>query len=161
MSQRGDRGEGHARRPGRSSSFDIFDSDCPLLFLARLVDLARVDRVLMRTLNLDCSIRKPGNGHDGHQRVVNQPDTTGFQPAPAPGPHQTPARPPPAPQNAATPEPAPGHCAPSPTAPASTRTSLIQHTPAITTIADLPVERAPLPRLQQRGLEVLQYHNIW
>jgi len=32
---------------------------------------------------------------------VNQPDTTGFQPAPAPGTHQTPARPPPAPQNAA------------------------------------------------------------
>ncbi|EMS64816.1 Eukaryotic translation initiation factor 4G [Triticum urartu] len=43
--------------------------------------------------------RKPGNGHGGHQRVVNQPDTTGFQPAPAPGPLQTPPRPP-APQNA-------------------------------------------------------------
>jgi hypothetical protein len=33
------------------------------LYLTRLVDLARVDRVLMRTLDLDCSIRKPGNGH--------------------------------------------------------------------------------------------------
>lgn len=31
---------------------------------------------------------------------MSQPDTTGFQPAPAPVPHQTPARPPVAPQNA-------------------------------------------------------------
>jgi hypothetical protein len=71
------------------------------LYFTRLVDLARDDRVLMRTLDLDFSFRKPGNGHGGHQRVVNQPDTTGLQPAPTPGPHQTPARPPPAPQNAA------------------------------------------------------------
>ncbi|KAI4966531.1 hypothetical protein ZWY2020_040664 [Hordeum vulgare] len=50
------------------------------------------------TSDLDCSFRKPGNGHGVHQRVVNQPDTTGFQPAPAPGPLQTPPRPP-VPQN--------------------------------------------------------------
>ncbi|ONL99761.1 hypothetical protein ZEAMMB73_Zm00001d029873 [Zea mays] len=129
MSEREDRGEGHARRPSRSSSFGghrgggvggagkggagslgqpplssnrrgwILIALC--LCLARLVDLARVDRVLMRTLDLDCSIRKPGNGHGRHQRVVNQPDTTGYQPAPAPGLLQTPARSPPAPQNAA------------------------------------------------------------
>ncbi|KAL5197516.1 hypothetical protein ABZP36_001028 [Zizania latifolia] len=93
MSQRGDRGEGHARRPGRSSNFGGHrgggvggggkggggPSGQPPLSSNR-------------------SFRKPGNGHGGYPRVVNQPDTTGFQPAPAPIHLQTPLRPP-APQN--------------------------------------------------------------
>lgn len=96
MSQRGDRGEGHARRPGRSSSFGGHRGGG-----VGGAGKGGAGSSGQPPLSSNRSFRKPGNGHGGHQRVVNQPDTTGFQPAPAPGTHQTPARPPPAPQNAA------------------------------------------------------------
>ncbi|KAL6856105.1 hypothetical protein ACP4OV_018907 [Aristida adscensionis] len=97
MSQRGDRGEGHARRPGRSSSFGGHrGGGVGGAAKAGGGPSGQPSLSSNRSFN-----RKPGNGHGVHQRVVSQPDTTGFQPAPAPGPLQTPARPPPAPQNAA------------------------------------------------------------
>ncbi|KAJ1291366.1 hypothetical protein BS78_02G311500 [Paspalum vaginatum] len=102
MSQRGDRGEGHARRPGRSSSFGGHRGGG--VGGAGKGGGAPTGQPPLSTSR---SYRKPGNGHGAHQRVVSQPDTTGFQPAPAPGPHQTPARPPPVPQNAAPQIPAP------------------------------------------------------
>uniref|UniRef100_A0ACD5YVX5 Uncharacterized protein n=1 Tax=Avena sativa TaxID=4498 RepID=A0ACD5YVX5_AVESA len=95
MSQRGDRGEGHARRPGRSSSFGG----------PRGGGVSGASKGGggpsggQPPLSSNRSFGKPRNGHGAHQRVVNQPDTTGFQPAPAPGPLQTPPRPP-APQGA-------------------------------------------------------------
>uniref|UniRef100_A0A8R7PCT9 Uncharacterized protein n=1 Tax=Triticum urartu TaxID=4572 RepID=A0A8R7PCT9_TRIUA len=96
MSQRGDRGEGHARRPGgRSNSFGGHRGGG----VGGAGKGAGGPSGGQPPLSSNRSFRKPGNGHGGHQRVVNQPDTTGFQPAPAPGPLQTPPRPP-APQNA-------------------------------------------------------------
>ncbi|KAF8669229.1 hypothetical protein HU200_051560 [Digitaria exilis] len=100
MSQRGDRGEGH-RRPGRSSSFGGHRGGG-----VGGAGKGGAGSSGQPPLSSNRSFRKPGNGHGGHQRVVSQPDTTGFQPAPAPGPHQTPARPP-APQNAAAHAPVP------------------------------------------------------
>ncbi|KAK3125346.1 hypothetical protein QOZ80_7BG0603660 [Eleusine coracana subsp. coracana] len=101
MSQRGDRGEGHARRPTR-----------PNFGGHRGGGVGGAGRgggppSGQPPVSSNRSFKKPGNGHGGHQRVVSQPDTTGFQPAPAPGSLQTPARPPPAPQNAATHVPVP------------------------------------------------------
>ncbi|KAG2646050.1 hypothetical protein PVAP13_2KG476205 [Panicum virgatum] len=103
MSQRGDRGEGH-RRPGRSSSFGGHRGGG-----VGGAGKGGGGSSGQPPLSSNRSFRKSGNGHGGHQRVVSQPDTTGFQPAPAPVPHQTPARPPVAPQNAAAhfPVPAP------------------------------------------------------
>ncbi|VAH29112.1 unnamed protein product [Triticum turgidum subsp. durum] len=96
MSQRGDRGEGHARRPGgRSNSFGGHRGGG----VGGAGKGAGGPSGGQPPLSSNRSFRKPGNGHGGHQRVVNQPDTTGFQPAPAPGPLQTPPRPP-VPQNA-------------------------------------------------------------
>ncbi|NP_001413676.1 eukaryotic translation initiation factor 4G [Triticum aestivum] len=96
MSQRGDRGEGHARRPGgRSNSFGGHRGGG----VGGAGKGAGGPSGGQPPLSSNRSFRKPGNGHGAHQRVVNQPDTTGFQPAPAPGPLQTPPRPP-APQNA-------------------------------------------------------------
>ncbi|KAL6656755.1 hypothetical protein ACP70R_004535 [Stipagrostis hirtigluma subsp. patula] len=102
MSQRGDRGEGHARRPGRSSSFGGHRGGG-----VGGAGKGGGGPSGQPPLSSNRSFRKPGNGHGGHQRVVSQTDTTGFQPAPAPGPLQTPARPPPAPQNAASNVPVP------------------------------------------------------
>ncbi|CAN6168405.1 unnamed protein product [Urochloa humidicola] len=102
MSQRGDRGEGHARRPGRSSSFGGHRGGG-----VGGAGKGGAGCSGQPPLSSNRSFRKPGNGHGGHQRVVSQPDTTGFQPAPAPVPHQTPARPPVAPQNAAAHVPVP------------------------------------------------------
>ncbi|WVZ66319.1 hypothetical protein U9M48_015559 [Paspalum notatum var. saurae] len=109
MSQRADRGEGHAaRRPGRSSSFGGHRG-------GGVGGAGKGGGAPsgQPPLSTNRSFRKPGNGHGAHQRVVSQPDTTGFQPAPAPGLHQTPARPPPVPQNAApqipVPAPRPQH----------------------------------------------------
>ncbi|XP_062189225.1 eukaryotic translation initiation factor 4G-like isoform X2 [Phragmites australis] len=104
MSQRGDRGEGHARRPGRSTSFGGHRGGG-----VGGAGKGGGGPSGQPPLSSNRSFRKPGNGHSGHQRVVSQPDTTGFQPAPAPGPLQTPVRPPTAPQNAAAyiPIPAP------------------------------------------------------
>ncbi|XP_062187059.1 eukaryotic translation initiation factor 4G-like [Phragmites australis] len=108
MSQRGDRGEGHARRPGRSSSFGGHRGGG-----VGGAGKGGGGPSGQPPLSSNRSFRKPGNGHGGHQRVVSQPDTTGFQPAPAPRPLQTPARPPPSPQNAAAhiplPVPRPQH----------------------------------------------------
>ncbi|CAN6211959.1 unnamed protein product [Urochloa humidicola] len=107
MSQRGDRGEGH-RRPGRSSGFGGHRGGG-----VGGAGKGGAGSSGQPPLSSNRSLRKPGNGHGGHQRVVSQPDTTGFQPAPAPIPHQTPARPPVAPQNAAAhvsvPAPRPQH----------------------------------------------------
>ncbi|RLM53057.1 hypothetical protein C2845_PMPSC006796 [Panicum miliaceum] len=101
MSQRGDRGEGH-RRPGRSSSFGGHRGGG-----VGGAGKGGGGSSGQPPLSSNRSFRKAGNGHGGHQRVVSQPDTTGFQPAPAPVPHQTPARPPVAPQNAAAHVPVP------------------------------------------------------
>lgn len=95
MSQRGDRGEGHARRPGRSSSFSGHRGGG----VGGAGKGGGGPSGGQPPLSSSRSFRKPGNGHGGHQRVVNQPDTTGFQPAPAPGPLQTPPPRPPVPQN--------------------------------------------------------------
>lgn len=95
MSQRGDRGEGHARRPGaRSNSFGGHRGGG----VGGAGKGGGGPSGGQPPLSSNRSFRKPGNGHGVHQRVVNQPDTTGFQPAPAPGPLQTPPRPP-VPQN--------------------------------------------------------------
>ncbi|CAL5086182.1 unnamed protein product [Urochloa decumbens] len=102
MSQRGDRCEGHARRPGRSSSFGGHRGGG-----VGGAGKGGAGSSGQPPLSSNRSFRKPGNGHGGHPRVVSQPDTTGFQPAPAPVPHQTPARPPVAPQNAAAHVPVP------------------------------------------------------
>ncbi|RLM86383.1 eukaryotic translation initiation factor 4G-like [Panicum miliaceum] len=101
MSQRGDRGEGH-RRPGRSSSFGGHRGGG-----VGGAGKGGGGSSGQPPLSSNRSFRKAGNGHGGHQRVVSQPDTTGFQPAPAPVPHQTPTRPPIAPQNAAAHVPVP------------------------------------------------------
>jgi translation initiation factor 4G len=101
MSQRGDRGEGH-RRPGRSSSFGGHRGGG-----VGGAGKGGGGSSGQPPLSSNRSFRKAGNGHGGHQRVVSQPDTTGFQPAPAPVPHQTPTRPPVAPQNAAAHVPVP------------------------------------------------------
>ncbi|VAH44933.1 unnamed protein product [Triticum turgidum subsp. durum] len=91
MSQRGDRGEGHARRPGgRSNSFGGHRGGG----VGGAGKGGGGPSGGQPPLSSNRSFRKPGNGHGAHQRVVNQPDTTGFQPAPAPGPLQTPPRPP-------------------------------------------------------------------
>ncbi|KAL5199094.1 hypothetical protein ABZP36_002606 [Zizania latifolia] len=97
MSQRGDRVEGHARRPSRSSSFGGHRG-------GGVGGAGKGGGAPsgQPPLSSNRSFRKPGNGHGVHPRVVSQPDTTGFQPAPAPTPLQTPPRPP-APQNV------PGH----------------------------------------------------
>lgn len=121
MSQRGDRGEGHARRPGRSSSFGGHRGGG-----VGGAGKGGGGPSGQPPLSTNRSFRKPGNGHGAHQRVVSQPDTTGFQPAPAPGPHQTPARPPPAPQNAPpqvpVPVPRPQHHDPQGPSPSSSAT---------------------------------------
>ncbi|KAG8080160.1 hypothetical protein GUJ93_ZPchr0007g5409 [Zizania palustris] len=98
MSQRGDRGEGHARRPSRSSSFGGHRG-------GGVGGAGKGGGAPsgQPPLSSNRSFRKPGNGHGGHPRVVSQPDTTGFQPAPAPTPLQPPPPRPPAPQNV------PGH----------------------------------------------------
>ncbi|KAM0847510.1 hypothetical protein ACQ4PT_054973 [Festuca glaucescens] len=96
MSQRGDRGEGHARRPGRSGSFGGGHRGGGVGGASKGGGGPSGGQP---PLSSNRSFGKPRNGHGGHQRVVNQPDTTGFQPAPAPGPLQTPPRPP-APQSA-------------------------------------------------------------
>ncbi|KAF0905110.1 hypothetical protein E2562_000910 [Oryza meyeriana var. granulata] len=94
MSQRGDRGEGHARRPGRSSSFGGHRGGGGVGGAGK----GGGGSSGQPPLSSNRSFRKSGNGHGGHQRVVSQTDTTGFQSAPAPTPLQTPLRPP-APQN--------------------------------------------------------------
>ncbi|GJN11393.1 hypothetical protein PR202_ga29580 [Eleusine coracana subsp. coracana] len=101
MSQRGDRGEGYARRPSRPNFGGHRGGGVGGAGKGGGAPSGQPPSSSNR------SFKKPGNGHGGHQRVVSQPDTTGFQPAPAPGSLQTPARPPPAPQNAATHVPVP------------------------------------------------------
>lgn len=114
MSQRGDRGEGHARRPGRSSSFGGGHRGGGGVGGAGKGGGGSSGQPPLAT---NRSFRKSGNGHGGHQRAVSQPDTHGFQPAPAPTALQTPPLRPPAPQNAPAhvpvPAPRPQHHDPS------------------------------------------------
>ncbi|XP_040381953.1 eukaryotic translation initiation factor 4G isoform X2 [Oryza brachyantha] len=102
MSQRGDRGEGHARRPARSSSFGGHRGGGGVGGAGK----GGGGSSGQPPLSSNRSFRKSGNGHGGHQRVVSQADTHGFQPAPAPAPLQASPRPP-TPQNAPVQVPVP------------------------------------------------------